>query len=71
VVWVSAIVTANVGVAKVELCVDGKLTSKSTSSPFAIRWNLNKAAGGQHDLRVKACDSAGNSGISKSVTVFK
>ena len=61
----------NVGVAKVELYVDGKLTDSSTRAPFAFKWNSQKAASGVHSLQAKAYDAAGNAGLSTTVSVKK
>ena len=68
-VYVNA--TDNVGVVKVELYVDGKLNSTSTSAPFTTKWNARKAASGAHTLQCKAYDAAGNVGTSATVTVYK
>jgi PKD repeat protein len=57
----------NVGVKKVELYVDGKLTATSTTSPFTTKWNAKKASIGQHTLQVKAYDAAGNVGAASVV----
>jgi PKD repeat protein len=57
----------NVGVKKVELYVDGKLTATSTASPFTTKWNAKKASVGQHTLQVKAYDAAGNVGAASVV----
>lgn len=61
----------NVGVTKVELYVNGKLTSTSTTAPFTTSWNTRKAAVGNHNLQTKALDAAGNSAWSQVVTVKK
>ncbi len=60
----------NVGVAKVELYVDGRLTATSTSAPFTTKWNTNRAAKGLHNLMCKAHDAAGNVG-SAAVQVYR
>jgi thermitase len=59
----------NVGVVKVELYVDGALTSTATSAPFTTKWNARKAAAAAHTLQSKAYDAAGNVGVSGAVTV--
>jgi hypothetical protein len=61
----------NVGVAKVELYVDGTLTSSSSTAPFTTKWNSRKARAGAHNLACKAYDSAGNSSSSAAVSVYK
>jgi hypothetical protein len=61
----------NVGVRKVELYVDGRLTATSTTAPFTTTWSARKAAKGAHTLQCKAYDAAGNVGTSAAVTVYK
>lgn len=63
--------TDNVGVSRVELYVDGLLTSASASAPFGMRWNARRAAAGIHTLRCRAYDAAGNFADSAVVTVYK
>ena len=72
-VSVSVKASDNVGVAKVELYVDGSLTATSTTAPFTTKWNTNPkgVAKGAHTLQTKAYDAAGNVGISAIVTVNK
>ena len=66
---VSVTATDNVGVVKAELCVDGSTVGTSATAPFSIRWNAKKQGKGTHTLQVKAYDTAGNVGVSQSVTV--
>jgi hypothetical protein len=61
----------NVGVTRVELYVDGKLTSTSTAAPFTTNWNARKAARGTHTLQCRAYDAAGNVATSATVTVTR
>jgi subtilisin family serine protease len=61
----------NVAVTKVELYIDGMLQGVSTAAPFTTKWNTAKAAKGPHSLLCKAYDSAGNVGLSQSVSVSK
>lgn len=70
---VSVLVAAadQVGVVKVDLYVDGRLTASSTSSPFTTKWNARKARAGAHTLQCKAYDAAGNVGSSPICTVYK
>jgi subtilisin family serine protease len=58
----------NVGVVKVELYVDGVLTSTATAAPFTTRWSSTR---GTHSLRCKAYDAAGNVGQSQVVSVYR
>jgi subtilisin family serine protease len=69
-VSVTSSVSDNMGVKKVELYVDGKLTDSSTSAPFTNSWNTRKAKAGAHTLQSKAYDAAGNVGVSAVVTVY-
>jgi len=61
----------NVGLVRVELYVDGMLQGVSTTAPFTTKWNAAKATKGPHTLSCKAYDSAGNVGLSQSVSVSK
>jgi hypothetical protein len=61
----------NVGVARIELWVDGLMntTASSAASPFSINWNTLTATNASHSLVAKAYDAAGNVGSSAAVTV--
>jgi hypothetical protein len=61
--------TDNVAVTKVELYVDGELTSTAKTAPFATKWYAKRARTGAHTLQCKAYDAAGNVGVSSVVTV--
>jgi len=61
----------NKGVVRVELYIDGMLTSASASAPFTMKWNTRKASPGAHLLQEKAYDAAGNVGVSPAVTVYR
>jgi subtilisin family serine protease len=61
----------NVGVTRVDLLVDGKLYSTSSSSTPVFSWNTLKVARGSHTLQAVAYDAAGNSTRSSSVTANK
>jgi len=61
----------NVGVTRVDLLVDGKLYSTSSSSTPVFSWNTMKIARGSHTLQAVAYDAAGNSTRSSSVTANK
>jgi len=58
-------------VVRVELYLDGALTSTSTSGAFTTKWNTAKSGRGTHTLMCKAYDAAGNVGNSAAVTVTK
>ena len=70
-VKVSVSATDNVGVARVDLYVDGKFYSSSTSANAVFSWSAGKARKGSHTLTARAVDAAGNVGPSNSVTVYK
>ena len=68
-VTVSASATDAVGVAKVELLVDGRLLDTDTTAPYAASWDTAAAANGTHTLLARAYDAAGNVGRSAEVVV--
>jgi hypothetical protein len=71
-VSVSVNASDNHGLTKVELYVDGNLTSTSTTAPFTTSWNAGRrVAAGAHTLQCKAYDAAGNVGNSATVRVAK
>jgi len=57
---ITASATDNVGVASVEFQVDGASVGTDTSSPYAATVDTTLYASGQHVLRVRASDAAGN-----------
>jgi len=59
----------NVGVARVDLYLDGSLTGSLTSPPYEWAWDTTKSANGTHGLHARAFDPAGNEGVSSSVSV--
>jgi thermitase len=59
----------NVGVARVELRVNGVAVATDTASPFAFGWNSTQAANGAATLVAVAFDAAGNAASSAAVTV--
>ena len=71
-VLVAVDASANRGLTKVELYVDNRLTSTSTTPPFTTSWNVSrKVAAGNHSLQCKAYDGGGNVGNSAIVHVSK
>jgi thermitase len=70
-ITVNATASDNVGVMKVELWVDGKLSQTRTTSPWSFSVSTRKWATGPHTLQCKAYDAAGNVGLSQIVTVTK
>ncbi len=59
----------NKAVTKVELYVDGKRVTSSTTPPFSMTWNTRKLRAATYTLQCKAYDAAGNSAWSNSVKV--
>lgn len=55
VLWVNA--NDNLGMAKVEFYLDGRLLATLSQPPYGISW---KCTPGEHSLRVEAVDQAGN-----------
>jgi hypothetical protein len=69
IVAVSVSASDNVGVAKVELRVNGSLLATDTVAPFSFSWDSTKAANGMSNLTARACDAAGNCADSTTVAV--
>ncbi len=66
---VNVTATDNVGVAKVELRVNGTLVATDTASPFAFSWDSTKVSNGMANLVATAYDAAGNVASSTTVAV--
>lgn len=66
---ISATASDNVGVARVEIYVDGTLLATDTGAPYSASWNPATATLGSHTLTAKAYDGAGNATTSGSVSV--
>jgi len=61
----------DVGIAKVQLFIDGLLFGTTTSESSSFNWNIGKVSAGAHTLQAFAYDAAGNIGSSHLVTVYK
>jgi hypothetical protein len=59
----------NVGVARVEIYVNGGLLCSVAASPYSCAWHVSAAGGKTYFLQAKAYDAAGNTGGSKVVSV--
>jgi subtilisin family serine protease len=59
----------NVGVARVDLKVNGQVVASDTTAPWSFVWNSMSVADGSYGLAAVAVDAAGNSGTSSPVTV--
>ncbi|MCC7382839.1 MAG: PHB depolymerase family esterase [Deltaproteobacteria bacterium] len=51
----------NVGVARVEISINGQLKSTVTAAPYRFSWNTSTEANGSYAIRAVAFDAAGNS----------
>ena len=60
----------NVGVARVEIFVDGAILATDTTAPYGVTWNTRRASRGTHVIRVIAYDRQGNSS-STQISVYK
>jgi len=69
VVGVTVNASDNVGVARVDLTVNGTVVATDTSSPFSFSWNSAGVANGMANLVAIAYDAAGNAGKSTTVAV--
>ncbi|WP_429885150.1 S8 family serine peptidase [Geoalkalibacter halelectricus] len=68
--WVRAQASDNVGVARMELYINGALMSVNNSDTMDWRWMTHKERAGVFELTVKAYDAAGNV-AEDSITVYK
>jgi exonuclease III len=59
----------NVGVARVDIFVDGALLRSITTPPYETNWDTTLYANGDHVLTASAFDATGNRGDSASVNV--
>jgi len=66
---VSVSATDNVGVARVDLLVNGTVYASDTTAPFGFSWDTSTLPDGSATLQAKAYDAAGNLGTSSSVSV--
>ena len=66
---VSVNASDNVGVARVDLLVNGQTVGSDTSAPYQFSWNSTSVANGTAQLKAVAYDAAGNSGQSAILTL--
>ncbi|MBN1280218.1 MAG: hypothetical protein JXA00_01065 [Candidatus Thermoplasmatota archaeon] len=67
-ITISADVTDNVGVDRVEFLVDDVLRGTDTSSPYECLWDSTDVENGMHVLRITACDTSNNQ-VSEELSV--
>ncbi len=68
IITLSAAAADNVGVVKVEFYVDNQLKGTDQAAPYTLALNSSTLSNGQHTLRAKAYDAAGNVGTSAQVS---
>ncbi|NML63395.1 S8 family serine peptidase [Massilia sp. RP-1-19] len=68
-VAVNASAADNVGVARVELTVNGTVVAVDTAAPYSFSWDSTGVANGMANLVAVAYDAAGSSGSSSTVAV--
>lgn len=68
-VAVNASASDNVGVARVELKVNGTVVAVDSAAPYSFSWDSTGVANGMANLVAVAYDAAGNAGSSSTVAV--
>jgi beta-lactamase superfamily II metal-dependent hydrolase len=68
-VTVTASASDNVGVARVQLWIDGALFSTDWAAPYEWSWNTKPLANGSHSIYTVAFDAGGNFAASSTVGV--
>jgi len=68
-VGVSVNASDNVGVARVDLTVNGTVVASDTAAPYSFSWDSTGVANGMASLVAVAYDSAGNAGQSAAISV--
>ena len=66
---VTASATDNVGVARVDLLINGGVVGTVANAPWSFTWNSRSVSNGAAQIQVAAVDAAGNRGTSATVTV--
>ncbi|AGC41373.1 PHB depolymerase family esterase [Myxococcus stipitatus DSM 14675] len=68
-VMVAVSASDDVGVARVELLVDGAVVATDTVAPYEFAWSSEGVGNGAHTLGARAYDSAGNVGLDEDTHV--
>jgi hypothetical protein len=66
---VTATASDNVGVARVELYLDGSVYATDTAAPYVFPWDTTPFPNGPHALMAKAYDAANNIGVDNDTQV--
>jgi hypothetical protein len=61
--------SGSLGVAKVDLLVDGTLNATISTAPYAFTLNTATLSDGAHQLQARATDTGGNTGLSPVVSI--
>ncbi len=69
-VAVDVVASDTVGVARVELVVNGSTYASDTTSPYGFSWDTSRLANGVANLKAYAYDAAGNYSGSQAVSVM-
>jgi peptidoglycan/xylan/chitin deacetylase (PgdA/CDA1 family) len=69
-VSISANASDNVAVDHLDFLVDGAVVGTEVNSPPSFSWNSRSVPNGNHVIRVRAVDTAGNATTTTGVTVF-
>ena len=67
---VSITANDNIGIAKVEMFLDGKAKFVDTTQPFDFFLRTYELSNGEHLIQAKAFDRQGNAALSKTIKVF-
>lgn len=68
-ITVAASASDNVGMAKVDLLVDGQVAATANAASASTSWNTATVADGNHSVAARATDTSGNVATSAVVTV--
>ena len=69
VVAIEVSATAPSGLTNLVCYIDGAMAGASAATPASFAWDTTQSTNGLHTLQAKACDPAGNTGISAAITV--